>query len=66
MIRGKYDLKIMDIFVGGVKTGELFRPRSAREAAEDRWQAAKLRKEWNAAVKNAKPFKTPIFGKGDK
>lgn len=58
----KYDLKIMDLTVDGVKIGELVQYRTARQEAEARWTIAKLRRAYHKSIENCKSFKVPIIG----
>jgi len=60
---GKYDVVLGPATANGKVLGVWVRPRTARQAAEERWNAALLRKQWAEHVASAKnSFRTPIFG----
>ena len=57
----KYDQLLMPLFVKGSLIGYLFKKRTARQAAEETWAMAKLRKEYNDMMQSSSAvYKTPI------
>lgn len=59
---GKYDLKVMDVKFDGRIVGQLIRPRTARRAAEEIWEASKIRKLFYDAINSTgNQFRVPVF-----
>jgi hypothetical protein len=58
----KYDKKIMDIVVDGVKKGELIKKRTAEEYSKEHWELARIKRLFYQSIESCKnKFKTPIF-----
>ena len=59
---GKHDVVIMPLTVDGRLIGHLIRPRTARQAFEERVQCYQLRKQFRAAIESSKAvWRMPIF-----